>query len=743
MVETLPDLPPKVEVAWDLSEVPLAVQEKARDLEQLLVRWDAGEAAHSLQDELVRLRVRLADLARLWTRYQRAGQRWEVLIDGRYGHPQKANSAVRGCLFERKQENPELTGAQLSAELEQRCGTKLSLGYVNTLLRRQGLSRGRGRGDPGVRREPEPSEVTTEVVDNAGLFFLEGAKQEMDVVPAVEQSLSEAGQKHVATPAQPTPRVVHSEAATKWHKLDHLLYLPVLGLRRPYDLQFYQADGLKALYGFTYKYQPLEHFLGDLARLQVGEPLAWALAGCYSRAWYPQEGELTLYIDWHVKPHWTKYTAHCVKVAMWGRVMPGCKQLLVNGSEGHLLLGLDHAADKHFSHVLVDLEAKIEKRLGRKVALTVVDGEGGGLPTAESYAAAERSYLSVLLGEHEHPLADFVVLGEWEAVEGDEEHEAVDARWVDPKKAAADPRRLVLMRRRGGEELTRIYAGCIPAGVAASAVPGLHRGRWQHQEMRIRELVNGANLNENYGYGYEEVPNRTEQRRYEKAVEQQEASQRRLDKHEEALGNLERELAAQRLRQEAREKGLREQIAAAEAEAGEGAGPGEQHCRRRLKKPQEQLARTQAQGEKREERAQAKIAQRRAQRDRAAAQVSERQEVVAGIDTESRCRERCLEKDQIMLNLQVLLGSLHHHACENYFAPGWQRLELETATSMVYRKPGRVTWRPGEVEVVLQRYRYPQQQAAMEETCRRFNARNIRWRDGRLLRIHVAGERFQ
>jgi hypothetical protein len=40
--------------------------------------------------------------------------------------------------------------------------------------------------------------------------------------------------------------------------------------------------------------------------------------------------------------------------------------------------------------------------------------------------------------------------------------------------------------------------------------------------------------------------------------------------------------------------------------------------------------------------------------------------------------------------------------------------------------------------VLLEPYRYRDQQRAMEGTCARFNAVNVPWRDGRLLRISVA-----
>ena len=74
-----------------------------------------------------------------------------------------------------------------------------------------------------------------------------------------------------------------------------------MGLTRPRDLYYYQGNGLKVLYGFTYKYLTLEHFLGQLTRLQVSYALADALATCYSQAWYPGDDPLFIFTDWHIE----------------------------------------------------------------------------------------------------------------------------------------------------------------------------------------------------------------------------------------------------------------------------------------------------------------------------------------------------------------------------------------------------------------------------------------------------------
>ena len=82
----------------------------------------------------------------------------------------------------------------------------------------------------------------------------------MGVGPVIEASVSAAEQAYQAMLPPPAEPVVPLEPDTLWPKLDHLLYLSVLGLTRPRDLYYYQGQGLQVLYGFTYKYLTLEHF---------------------------------------------------------------------------------------------------------------------------------------------------------------------------------------------------------------------------------------------------------------------------------------------------------------------------------------------------------------------------------------------------------------------------------------------------------------------------------------------------
>jgi hypothetical protein len=562
----------------------------------------------------------------------------------------------------------------------------------------------------------------------------------MGVVEAVTERVERARQAYQEVNQGASLRLLTSLRETIWSKFDHLLYLALLKLERPRDLYYYQGQGLQSLYGFTYKYLPLEQFLGQLTRLELGQPLANTLARCYAQAWYEANETLFIFADWHVKPHWTKSLAHSGSVTMWGRVMPGTKQLVVTGPGGRLLIGWNAAIDCHFSGVLVEMEAELATIVERPIAYTIVDSEGSGLALAERYAEADRAYLSVLPRNPGHHLTEFNLHGPWQSVVDDPAHEVVEASWVDEDKAGQEVRRLILMRPVASTHPTRIYAGRIPTTIAVAHIPPLFRQRWSHQEWRFREMVKGANLNVNYGYSYDQVPHRTRQRQWDKAQEKVEVTQGQLAQRAEALLNLRPQLvhlrhsyAQKRVELEQALK-LCQQTLVQRQQAGQATGRCQQGLARRQRQRQELTTRYQ----KRRRSLLTRLRQQRQQQRHLQTQLAEREACREAIDTDTLCRERHLEKDQIMLNLQLLLTNLHDWAAEHYFAPEWQKLELETATRLIYQKPGRVRWEADQIGVELEPYRYPDQQRAMAATCDRFNAANLRWRDGRLLRIYVA-----
>ncbi|MDH4137273.1 MAG: hypothetical protein OEW09_11240 [Anaerolineae bacterium] len=154
-----------------MKDHPAAVIEKAERLEQLLQRVAQGEPLEQVCAELD-LAVDAKRLARLQAKYEAGGRTWEALLDGRYGHPKKAHSALREWLYERKRQDKALTAPELVDELRVQFQVELSAGHVNYLLRKVELTRPPGRVPSRPAAEDDPaSETSSPTLDNAGIFF--------------------------------------------------------------------------------------------------------------------------------------------------------------------------------------------------------------------------------------------------------------------------------------------------------------------------------------------------------------------------------------------------------------------------------------------------------------------------------------------------------------------------------------------------------------------------------------------
>lgn len=148
---------------------PPAVSEKARRLEQLLLRLEAGEPLDQVRADL-ELELKPERVNQLKAKYEAGGRRWEALLDGRFGHYQHVNSAVRAYLFERKQQDDRLTAGELASEVEQKFGLSISVGHINHILREVALTRTPGRPRKRVV-STETAVSSTPAQAQAGLFF--------------------------------------------------------------------------------------------------------------------------------------------------------------------------------------------------------------------------------------------------------------------------------------------------------------------------------------------------------------------------------------------------------------------------------------------------------------------------------------------------------------------------------------------------------------------------------------------
>jgi len=194
-------------------EYPAKVREKAQQMEQLLLLIEQGT---SLEEACAQLNVEVSErqLSRLQAKYQAGGRQWEALQDGRYGHRQGVTLEIENWLYARKRQEAGLpakeqsTAAQLGQEIETRFQVKLNHWQINYVLRQRGLTRPTGRprrtDETESSGESEKEASVTDRIANAGVFFLEAAKEEMAVVETMEQVIEE-GRQGAASEEPPLP----------------------------------------------------------------------------------------------------------------------------------------------------------------------------------------------------------------------------------------------------------------------------------------------------------------------------------------------------------------------------------------------------------------------------------------------------------------------------------------------------------------------------------------------------------
>jgi hypothetical protein len=128
-------------------------------------------------------------------------------------------------------------------------------------------------------------------------------------------------------------------------------FLPALGMARVIELDSYDGKTLGAITspdGRHVRYRATDRFQRELTALKVGDELSLVLAGQYYQIFYGTE-RMPVYIDGHFKAVWTLKNIPKGKHVMMDRVMPGLKQIFLNGNKGHPLLHKTCRGDRHLT----------------------------------------------------------------------------------------------------------------------------------------------------------------------------------------------------------------------------------------------------------------------------------------------------------------------------------------------------------------------------------------------------------
>ncbi len=205
-----------------------------------------------------------------------------------------------------------------------------------------------------------------------------------------------------------------------------LLFLPVAGLARTWDLRTYTGTLLALLTGrgCAYSYTYVEQFLSRLAHAGADENLTDAVAQWTWALWHEEqlqveqeqeEQRAVFYVDGHRKAVYSDVLVPRGPVGKLGGKILGCRELVVlHDDEGHPLLATTHRGDQHLTQGAPQLLHRYEQatELGHLDCL-VVDREGMAAEFLFQLHAEGRRVVTLLRSNQYKDEGSFTEVGEW------------------------------------------------------------------------------------------------------------------------------------------------------------------------------------------------------------------------------------------------------------------------------------------------------------------------------------------
>ncbi len=373
-----------------------------------------------------------------------------------------------------------------------------------------------------------------------------------------EKAILEVILRHLKEGSLDGKRIYRHKTLTLLRYIKTMFLLPALDMERPIELDDYEGKTLGAITssdGRHVRYRTTDRFLRELASLGAGDDMSLSLASCYYKVFYGLDA-MPVYIDGHFKAVWTLKNIPMGKHGMMDRVMPGLKQVFLNGHEGHPLLHRTCPGDRHLTKELLPIVRDFERAIGREVVnMVVFDGEGCSLRVFKAFdrlnnRREKKIYPLTVLDSNQYRWEDFRVRdGKGQRPPGEKDFEVLKR-----DKKGRVKSRVALMefdylsnanrRRRDGEKypvrcalvkkengnLTVIVTTMPYEEIESGAeLANLYYNRWPCQEAKFKEMTRYCNLRVNHGFRKREVFNRMAAKRLEKVERSLAYDTRRLE----------------------------------------------------------------------------------------------------------------------------------------------------------------------------------------------------------------------
>jgi transposase len=719
--------------------------------------------------------------------YRRWKQKYELygldgLIDWRMPpKPKEMPVEVRTAVCTLRRADPNVSVEDIVAHVAKHHSYQTSTTTVKRVLRQERLSRRGGpvaRGRIGERRLelggmklveaaametgylealtqavigqresvelPDPApEVDTSDRDEFGRFLSSyneryQADAEEEIGPgyaSVEQKrgAKDPGQLHLMGAG---PRIIA-------RKLWALMVSPLLGSGRWDGIRVPRGDLLGELCGYAYMPSTLELFTRELKYLGVSNTL-WEV---HARKWLEQTRQWgdarrasVLYVDETNKPVWTELFSQATAVSSVGRVMPGLEVVSFHSGYGVPLWMVTYSGRaplvKEVPHLLSELQEILEgAEVGR---IVVIDAEGNSVPFLKGLEQGERKRgwvtrlkPSLVKGKRIFNRTNYRAYRDGDRVRMGE------CDLNDPEVKGGTFRiRVLEVERRSKGSITYLGASVLldEKDWKPQEIADLYFERWPAQEASFRAVNRAVGLKDVHGYGKQMVDNVSVLTELDKL----DARLRRLAERAEVKSGAIVELTADLMEQEKEleQQQRRHETVSRQMEkvvmGGERITPKLQALVEEQKQVREKVAAV----EQGVAKVQQKVRNTAAQCNRIKADFEKCYEKRQELESRRRIFKHDVELDSLFGVLKVGLVLLVTYVLKEYL--GDARMEPVTFLERLATLPARLRMTP-ELEIVTFDYNHrdPDVMAILAEHCEAINARQLRTRSGRLLRIQV------
>lgn len=506
-----------------------------------------------------------------------------------------------------------------------------------------------------------------------------------------------------------------------------------------------QARGalLEELCGFAYMPSTLDLFSRELKYVGVSSTL-WEV---HARLWLQQtatwgdpRNAAVLYIDETNKPVWTELFSQSSKVASVGRVMPSLESVCFHSGYGVPLWMVTYSGRAPLVNVVPTLLTQFRQlHEGAEVGrIVVIDAEGNSVPFLRQLeqgtparAWVTRLKPSLLEGKrifnrtnyHPYRNGDRVRIG------------LVDLN--DPERPGQSFRvRVVEIERCVKGTVTYLGASTLLAEREwkAAEIADLYFERWPKQEANFRAVNQALGLKEVHGYGKQLVDNVSVVTELDELDHKIRRGQEQVQQHSAELKQQQALLHEQQKLLRRSERHHETLLRHLQHRVGEG---------QRITPKLRQLATAQKAANrlvqkqtKLVSRSDRKTARLNAQLERQRRQLELHQQRQAELESRRRIFKHDVELDSIFSVLKVGLVLTIMFVLKQYL--GDARMEALTFLERVATLPARLRVLP-EVELLSFAYnqRDPEVMALLTQHCDAINARQLRTRSGRTLRVRI------